>query len=326
MRHWLGSLAFLAIAAAAVIRPCYVDAQERPKLVIGTGAPGGVYYPLGSAICRLINLDAKSSGLRCLAQTSRGSVANINALKLHKVDFAVVQADVEQAAVLGADAFAGTGPAKNLRAVLALHLEAFTVVARDGTGIAHFQDLRGKRVGIGDIGSEQHMTAGRLLQAFGWTRSDFREAVELDPVEKNAELCAGKLDAIFYFVGHPNGLIQDATARCHGHLVSVDGPAIDGMLQAQPYLRRVIVPRGLYGDSDIDTPTFGARAVLLTRADVPDAEVTALVEAVIGHFDVFHVLLPVLADLTPSDLASVGSSVPLHPAAENALRRTGLLN
>jgi hypothetical protein len=82
----------------------------------------------------------------------------------------------------------------------------------------------------------------------------------------------------------------------------------------------------LSGGSDLDTPTFRARAVLLTRADVPDAEVTALVEAVVGHFDVFHVLLPVLADLTPSDLASVGSSAPLHPAAENALRRTGLLN
>src|SRR5262249_44557114 len=105
-----------------------------------------------------------------------------------------------------------------------------------------------------------------------------------------------------------------------------DGPAIDGLLKAQPFLRRVVVPRGLYEGGDVDTPTFGARAVLLTRADVPDAEVTALVEAVVGHFDVFRLLLPVLADLTPSDLASVGSSAPLHPAADSALRKTGLLN
>src|SRR5215470_13611595 len=147
MGVWLRSLAVLAIATA-VVRPYAVDAQERTKLVIGTGAPGGVYHPLGSAICRLINLDAEANGLRCLAETSRGSVANINDLKRRKVDFAVVQ----QAAVLGADAFAGTGPAKDLRTVLALHLEAFTIVARDGSGIARFEDLRGKRVSIGDIG------------------------------------------------------------------------------------------------------------------------------------------------------------------------------
>jgi|SRR5215470_8790988 len=325
MGVWLRSLAVLAIATA-VVRPYAVDAQERTKLVIGTGAPGGVYHPLGSAICRLINLDAEANGLRCLAETSRGSVANINDLKRRKVDFAVVQPDVEQAAVLGADAFAGTGPAKDLRTVLALHLEAFTIVARDGSGIARFEDLRGKRVSIGDIGSGQRMTAGRLLQAFGWKMQDFGEAAELGPVEQNAQLCAGKLDAIFYFVGHPNGLIQDATARCHGHLVAVEGPPIDALLQAQPYLRRVVVPRGLYEGGDVDTPTFGARALLLTRADVPEGEVAALVEAVTGHFDVFRLLLPVLGDLTPAELVPTGPVAPLHPGADSAFRKAGLLN
>jgi TRAP transporter TAXI family solute receptor len=325
MGVWLRSFVALAIAAA-VVRPYSVEAQDRTKLVIGTGAPGGVYHPLGSAICRLINLDAGANGLRCLAETSRGSVANINALKRRKVDFAVVQADVEQAAAVGADAFAGTGPARDLRAVLALHLEAFTVVARDGSGIARFEDLRGKRVSIGDVGSGQRMTAGRLLQAFGWTKKDFSEAAELGPVEQNEELCAGRLDAIFYFVGHPNGLIQDATARCHGHLVAVEGPAIDAILKAQPYLRPVVVPRGLYEGGDADTPTFGARAVLLTRADVPEAEVAALVDAVIGHFDVFRLLLPVLADLTPTELVPAAPLVPLHPGADSAFRKAGLLN
>jgi TRAP transporter TAXI family solute receptor len=325
MGVWLRSFAVLAIAAA-VVRPCVADAQDRTKLIIGTGAAGGVYHPLGSAICRLVNLDAEANALRCLAQTSRGSVANINALKLRKVDFAIVQADVEQAAALGADAFARFGPDRDLRTVLALHLEAFTIVARDGSGIASFEYLHGKRVSIGDIGSGQRMTAGPLLHAFGWTKENFSEVVELGPVEQNAALCAGKLDAIFYFVGHPNGLIQDVTARCHGHLVALKGPPIDAILKAQPYLRPVVVPRGLYEGNDADTPTFGARAVLLTRADVPDAEVAALVDAVIGHFDVFHLLLPVLADLTPADLVRSVPLVPLHPGADGAFRKAGLLN
>jgi TRAP transporter TAXI family solute receptor len=170
------------------------------------------------------------------------------------------------------------------------------------------------------------MTAVLLFQAFGWTMKDFSDVKELGPAEQNEALCAGKLDAVFYFVGHPNGLIQDVTSRCHGHLVAVEGPSIDAVLQAQPYFRRVVVPRGLYEGGDADTPTFGARTVLLTRADVPDAEVAALVDAVAKQFDVFRLLLPVLADLTPADLVPAGYLAPLHPGADSALRKAGLLN
>src|SRR5215467_7501563 len=87
--------AFAVIAGA--LWGLNAGAQERQTLLIGTGAPGGVYYPLGSAMCRMINLDFANS-YRCLAKTSKGSVANIEALEQKKIDFAIVQADVEEAA------------------------------------------------------------------------------------------------------------------------------------------------------------------------------------------------------------------------------------
>ena len=42
------------------------------------------------------------------------------------------------------------GPYRDLRAVLSLHPEPFTVVARADSGIARVADLKGKRVNIGN--------------------------------------------------------------------------------------------------------------------------------------------------------------------------------
>ena len=48
---------------------------------IGTGGVTGVYYPTGGAICRLVNKDRKSHGIRCSAESTGGSVYNINTVR-----------------------------------------------------------------------------------------------------------------------------------------------------------------------------------------------------------------------------------------------------
>ena len=39
---------------------------------IGTGGVTGVYYPTGGAICRLVNKDRKTHGIRCSAESTGG--------------------------------------------------------------------------------------------------------------------------------------------------------------------------------------------------------------------------------------------------------------
>ena len=123
-------------------------AQDTTIVPMGTGAVTGAYFPVGVALCRLVNQHRRETGLRCAAQPSaEGSVANIAGLRDGALDLAIVQSDVQAEALAGTGAFAEAGPFADLRAVMALYPEPLTLVARADAGIAQVEDLAGKRVG-----------------------------------------------------------------------------------------------------------------------------------------------------------------------------------
>jgi hypothetical protein len=324
MRH-LVIAALLAVLGGAGLPPAEAVAAEGTALVIGTGVPGGVYHPLGTALCRLFNLGTQPGGTACTANPSLGSVANLEALRAGRVAFALSQPDAADAAFRGQGSFTAAGPNAELRAVLALHIEAFTVIARASSRIARFDDLKGKRVSIGDPGSGQYLTQDRLLAAAGWTPAMFGRALQLGPAEQNRALCEGRLDAAFFFVGHPNALVLDLMASCPIRLVEVAGPAVDKLLAQAPYYEKVVIPGGLYPGNPKPTATFGARTVLLTTAATSDEVVCRLVHAVVDYFDVFRRLHPVLNDLQPADLVPHSTAAPLHPGAERCFKQEKLL-
>ena len=58
---------------------------EEKYITIGTGGQTGVYYVAGQSICRFINRDSKTSGVRCNAPASGGGVANVNGIPQRRV-------------------------------------------------------------------------------------------------------------------------------------------------------------------------------------------------------------------------------------------------
>jgi TRAP transporter TAXI family solute receptor len=70
--------------------------------------------------------------------------------------------------------------------VFSVHPEPFTVVARADSGISTFDDLKGKRVNVGNPGSGQRGTMEVLMEANGWTMDDFALATELKAAEQSA--------------------------------------------------------------------------------------------------------------------------------------------
>jgi TRAP-type uncharacterized transport system substrate-binding protein len=58
---------FAAVAAALAGIPV---AQAQQKFItIGTGGVTAVYYPVGGAICRLVNKDRAKHGIRCSVES-----------------------------------------------------------------------------------------------------------------------------------------------------------------------------------------------------------------------------------------------------------------
>ncbi|MBT8474609.1 MAG: TAXI family TRAP transporter solute-binding subunit [Alphaproteobacteria bacterium] len=314
-----GALAAAAMAAGAA-------SAQQTFIAIGTGGVTGVYYPTGGAICRLVNRGRADHGIRCGVESTGGSVFNINAIRGGELEFGVAQSDWQFHAYNGTSRFEETGAFEGLRAVFSVHPEPFTVVARADAGIESFEDLKGKRVNLGNPGSGQRGTMDVVMEALGWTTDDFALAAELQAAEQSQALCDNNIDAMIYTVGHPSGSIQEATTACDSVLVDVTGPAIDGLVAENSYYRVATIPGGMYRGNDEDTTTFGVGATFVTSADVPDDVVYEVVKAVFENIDQFKSLHPAFANLDPAQMANDGLSAPLHAGAERYFREAGLIN
>lgn len=316
-------LTAVVLAAGAMMAPA-VSAQE--FFTIGTGGVTGVYYPTGGAICRLVNKGRKEHGMRCSVESTGGSVYNLNTIRAGELEFGVAQSDWQYHAYNGTSSFADAGPFEGLRAVFSVHPEPFTVVARADSGITNFEDLKGKRVNIGNPGSGQRGTMEVLMDAMGWSTDDFALATELKAAEQSAALCDNQIDAMVYTVGHPSGSIQEATTACDSVLVNVAGPTVEKLVADNAFYRTATIPGGMYRGNDSDVQTFGVGATFVSSTDVSDDVVYTLVKSVFENFDDFTKLHPAFANLKKEEMVKDGLSAPLHDGAAKYYKEVGLLN
>lgn len=322
---WARALAVACgLVALATLAPGCAQLTRRPDVVIGAAGPTDVDYPLGGAICRLFNLDTPDHGLRCAEEPSEGPIANLESLRQGRIDVGILPSDLLADAVAGEGRFAARAPATDLRVLFAGHADVFTLVAHQASGIRGVGDLRGRRVGIGSLGSRQRAGMDRVMAAFGLTRADFSAVQELSPAEQNRAFCAHRLDAIVYSVGHPNGLIRHATLACEGVLVGVGGPAIDRISSAYPgEYEPVVIPGGTYPVNPADVHTFGVRAVVVTTRRMPEAVAYEVARAVFGNFDDFRRLHPAFERLSVAETVSARGRAPVAAGAARYYRERG---
>jgi len=117
----------LAVAGTMALATTAASAEER-FITIGTGGQTGVYFVVGQSICRLVNRDSATTGLKCTAPSTGGSIANINAIKAGDMDMGVAQSDWQYHAYNGTAKFEGDKFEKE-RAVFSVHSEPFMLIS-----------------------------------------------------------------------------------------------------------------------------------------------------------------------------------------------------
>lgn len=316
----------MALAAGAFLLTLPAETQAQQKFItIGTGGVTGVYYPTGGSICRLVNKNRKSHGVRCTVESTGGSIYNINTIRAGELDMGVAQSDWQFHAYNGSSKFKDKGAFKNLRAVFSVHPEPFTVVARADAGIKTFADLKGKRVNIGNPGSGQRGTMEVVMEALGWTKGDFSLASELKSSEQSQALCDNKIDAMVFTVGHPSGSIKEATTSCDSVIVSVTGSVIDKLVNDNAYYRHATIPGGMYRGNASDVQTFGVGATFVTSTNLSTHIVYNVVKGVFENFDQFKKLHPAFGVLQKKQMVKDGLSAPLHDGAAKYYKEAGLM-
>ncbi len=311
-----------AALAAMFTAPSFAETS----INIGTGGETGVYYQVGQNICKLV--DRADIDINCTAPSTGGSIFNINAIIVGDLQFGVAQSDWQYHAFNGTSKFEKAGKQEKLRAVFSMHPEPFSMIARADAGIKSFADLKGKRVNLGNPSSGTRGTMDQLLDALGWTKTDFKLASELKPAEMAQALCNNDVDAYAYAIGHPNASFTEASTTCKTNLITLNDettfPVVEKLIEENSFYSKAMIPAGLYGNEE-PAETFGVGATVVSSTDVPEEVVYKVVKTVFENLDRLKRSHPAFANLEAENMVKDFLSAPLHPGAEKYYREAGLI-
>jgi TRAP transporter TAXI family solute receptor len=329
------SLAVIACVAVLSLAGALVG-QEMKFFRIGTGGVAGTYYPIGGLIADIISnppgarpCDKGGScgvpGLVAIAQSSNGSVANVNAIRSGTLESGFAQSDVAYWAYTGTGIYEGQPKVENLRAIASLFPESVHIVAHPDSGIESVADLRGKRVSLDEPGSGTLVDARIILAAFGLSEDDV-EADYIKPSPAVAKMRDGELDAFFIVAGYPTGSVVELASSIGAELVPIDGPEVDALLEEYQFFARDEIPAGVY-ERVGGVPTISVGAQWLVGAEVDEELVYGITKA-LWHENARQLLDNghARARAITLDTALDGIAIPLHPGAERYYREVGLLD
>lgn len=317
------STSFKAIAATGCVLFSFLllysfPSQASEKIVtVGTAGVTGVYYPAGGAICRLVNRHRREHGLRCVVESTGGSISNLESMRADDLDLAIVQSDWLYHAYQGSEVFSDVGADPSLRVVFSLHSEPFTILVRKESDIKSFEDLKNKRVYMGNRGSGMSATMEELVKLAGWKDDSIRHVKNITHRNFSQALCNSEIDAVIYAAGHPNGAVQQVTNVCETRIVGVSGKVVDQLIEKHPFYAHATIPGGMYLGNPYPIKTFGVEAVLIASDRMADEVVYEFAKAVFNNLDNFKTLHPVFATLESGKMKGDALSIaPLHAGSK----------
>ncbi|MEE9172856.1 MAG: TAXI family TRAP transporter solute-binding subunit [candidate division NC10 bacterium] len=282
-------------------------------ILMGGGSPTGVYYQVVLNVCKLANEKLESQGYTCVGRPALGSVFNINAIRQGLLNFGVAQSDRNFQAFNGKADWAGWAY-KELRSVFSIYPEIVMLVARADRGISSVNDLRGKRVNLGNPGSGHRRNAEDVLKYYGIDQYRDIAPKDLEQHDASRALENGEIDAFFYAVGQPwEGGVKLAN-RTQIRMIPIDAPDFKKFVANHPYYVMTTIPAKVYQGVDKDVPTFAVKATLVTSKKESEEVVYTIVKAVFDNLDRFRQANPAFRSLQPQDMLQ-GLSAPLHPGA-----------
>ncbi|WP_341877138.1 TAXI family TRAP transporter solute-binding subunit [Defluviitalea saccharophila] len=314
MKKNLGFLMSMVLMVSLVISGC----GGKTTLKMATGGTTGTYYAYSGTVSQI--LSQKINNLNFNVQSTGASKANIYLVSDEEADIAIVQNDVMYYAYNGIDLFEGE-KVSGFSAMAGVYAEVCQVVAK--SGITSIEDLRGKRVSVGDVGSGVEFNARQILEAYGMTFDDIVVS-NLSFGDSATALKDDKIDAFFCVAGAPTTAIVELATSNQINLLEVDDEHAAKLIEKYPFYTKFSVPGGSYKGVDNEVQTVAVVATYIVSDSLSEDLVYNMTKALFENAEEIAKAHPKGAELDPA--YSVSSiSIPLHPGAEKYYKEIGVL-
>ena len=253
-------------------------AQDRAdwpsNMTIGTGSQGGTYFTYGSGFGAMISEDL---GVTAGVEITGGPVQNVTLVETGEHQMGFVTLGPADEARRGESPLMPGVPHENVRALFPMYQTPLQAAVLASSDIQSFQDMAGKRVGVGPAGG---------TSATYWTRF-FENADGYDGVKvSNAggsdtagQLKDGLIDAFVYAAGLPTGAYAQLAVENDVRFLSMDDETLATMKDIVPAMADFTIPGGTYEDQPDDLKTVSLWNFAIAHQDMADSlayEITKL--------------------------------------------------
>jgi TRAP transporter TAXI family solute receptor len=308
---------------------------QKPKVVIGTGSTGGVFFFYGTALADIFN---KAGVAEAQAVQTGGSYDNLLLLR-DRTDprnntyyCALTTTDSAYVAFTGEEPRFKDKPAKDQRVLFYMYPSFIHLVTTEKSGIKVIQDLKGKRVSTGQPGSSTENLALLLLQAAGMKPESFAKRERLPVAEGAKALSEGTLDAFFWVGGLPTGSIVELSQSLARkgdriYLVPVDPKSTTAQVALKRFpglLDTTVVPKSVY-NTRTDVPGLNTGNVLVCPESLPKEVAYGMMKATFDNLQTLRSAVAAARDTSVANTAKLFGRfiVPFHPGAEQYLKEAG---
>ena len=290
-------------------------------LNMATGGTSGTYYGFSGVVAQVLN-EKLADTLTINVESTGASAANIDLVDLGSDQLAIVQNDVMYYAYSATDMYAEKTPYESYSAVMSCYPEYVQIIANKS--ITSIDDLKGKKVSVGDAGSGVEFNARQILAAYGIDIESDIEKNNQGFADSADSLKNGTIDAAFVVAGYPTTAVTELASTYDFNVLAVDEEHANALMSEYGFYTYGVIPGGTYGPVAEDVPAVAVMATIIARNDVPADTIYALVKGIFDNQEEIATAHAKGAELSLETAVS-GIDIPFHEGATKYFTEVGAM-
>ena len=328
----------MALASLASFAGC-----GNATYIIETGSETGTYYGYTSMIATTLN-DKANLGYTLSSVASKGSKGNIQDIAAGKCEFAIVQNDVMSYAYGGTTSMFDGKVIDSFGVVGVVYQETVQIVGKksldaNGDGVVTVDELKGKRVSIGEAGSGVTINAKQVFESAGMKLdlTDTSDASKNDVVvsyysvkDSCDKMKDGEIDAFFFTAGVPtSGITELIKTTADVAIVTLTKEQADSLVNAaNSFYTSTTLTHDIYECIDADKPVtaVAVSATYIAASSLSEDAVYAFTKGLWENVENYGAYAAQVAAMKAENAVKALGGVPLHAGAAKYYKEKGIID
>jgi TRAP transporter TAXI family solute receptor len=298
-----------------------LSADEMPSfdynITMPTGSMGGSYYTIGSAMSELFTSNMKGVTISSSAANTSDNIASLN----DKEAILAMAGAPDYVFLLDELPTDST----EISSIGVFNQLVSVIVVKEGSNYQKIDDLVGKKINLGSAGSGQYLFNKALLNAAGYSESDF-QCEYMSQGDASEAFAEGKLEAVFAFISLPASAITQMAVTTKCRILQLDENFLSNFLDKYTYYKTCeVTPEVVPGMGVARSYQTGSQyGELLVRNDTDEEFVYWLTRTLYENYDALIASAPGASVCTAENSVKY-SAFNIHPGAQRYFKEKGLL-